>query len=672
MRIVPDETQFQRWIYFFEDNLKSQIETLATKYPEERNIQIDYWDFDRANPELLHEFLENPVVHLYHAEKALSELDTVIGKMDGLRFSIINLPDKLPIGKMRSSHTGKYISIDGLVKKRTEVRHLVTTAAFECSKCHAVIRVEQRDESLTEPAECYEDQGGCGRKAAWEFIDSQSTFVDAQHLEIQERLEDLKGGEQPEKLVVDVKDDLVGLVLPGDIIVVNGIVVRHKRLKGSIVSTTFGKRISANSIEIKEKSFEDIEFSPEDEKKILAVSKDPMLYSNMMQSIAPSIFGMEVEKSALLLQLFGGVAKDLPDGRTRGDVHILLIGDPGIAKSQLLSYVSKIAPRSIFCDGKGSSAAGLTAAAVKDDLGEGQWTLEAGALVLADGGIVCIDEIDKMDEHDRESLHSAMEQQVIRYDKAGIHATLRTRCAVLAAANPKMGRFDRFMGIVEQINLPVTLLSRFDLIFAIYDTVNKKHDEALAKHIGEVHQKKATTENTAIYPADFITKYVAYAKRCKPELSDESVAKVNAFYLHLRASASEGSVAITPRQLEALYRLSEASAKVRLAEKVTVDDAKRAIGIFEEYLHRVGVDRETGQIDIDIIQSGISHSQHERMRGILDIICQHDEGQGVQVEDIFLILEQCGIDRKRAEESIKKLKQNGVIFESAFGKLKVV
>lgn len=667
-----DESRLGRWISFFEDNLKPEIETLATKYPEERSLQIDYWFFDKVNPELLQEFLTNPASSLLHAEKALSQIDTVIGKMEGVRFSIVNVPEKLPIGLMRANHTGKYISIDGLVKKRTEVRPLITNAAFQCGKCGAIIRVEQKDEALNEPAECYEDQGGCGRKSSWELNDALSMFIDSQRLEIQERLEDLKGGSQPEKLVVTMKEDLVGKVLPGDIVTLNGIVVRHKRKKGTETSTTFGKMMQANSIEIKEKSFEDVEVSPEDEKKILAASKDPMLYSNMMQSIAPSIFGLEIEKTALMLQLFGGVAKELPDARIRGDIHILLIGDPGIAKSQLLTYISRIAPRSIFCDGKGASAAGLTASAVRDDLGEGQWTLEAGALVLADGGIVCVDEIDKMDEHDRESLHSAMEQQVISVDKAGIHAKLRTRCALLAAANPKMGRFDRFMGIVEQINLPVSLMSRFDLIFALYDTGDKKHDELLAAHIGGVHQKKATAVNTAVYPAEFMTKYVAYAKRFKPELTDESVEAVNQFYLHLRASAAEGSVAITPRQLEALYRLSEASAKVRLAEKVTGDDAKRAIGIFEEYLHRVGVDRETGQYDIDVIQSGISHSQHERMRGIIDLIRGLDDGTGAKIDELITTLETRGIDRRRAEEAIEKLKENRSIFEPGFGRLKVV
>jgi replicative DNA helicase Mcm len=670
--ILCDESRLSRWMSFFEDNFKPEIETLATKYPEEKSLLIDYWVFDKVNHELLQEFIDNPVSQLFHADSALRQIDTVIGKMEEAHFSIINLPNKLQIGLMRATHIGKYLSIDGLIKKRTEVRPICTNAAFQCQKCGAVIRVEQHDDSIREPVECYEDQGGCGRKTSFDFNDSLSHFIDGQRLEIQEKLEDLKGGAQPEKLVVDVREELVGKVLPGDIVVINGIAVRHKRKKGSDVSTTFGKMITANSIEIKEKSFEDVEVSPEDEKKILAASKDPMLYSNMMQSIAPSIFGMEIEKTALMLQLFGGVAKELPDARIRGDIHILLIGDPGIAKSQLLSYMSKIAPRSIFCDGKGASAAGLTASAVRDALSEGQWTLEAGALVLADGGIVCVDEIDKMDEHDRESLHSAMEQQVVRVDKAGIHATLRTRCALLAAANPKMGRFDRFMSIVEQINLPVSLMSRFDLIFALYDTGDKKHDELLAAHIGGVHQKKATSINTAIYPQEFITKYVAYAKRFKPELTDESVETVNQFYLHLRASAAEGSVAITPRQLEALYRLSEASAKVRLAAKVTIDDAQRAIKIFEEYLHRVGVDHETGQFDIDIIQSGISHSQHERMRGIIDLIRGLDDGTGARIDELITTLEIRGIDRKKAEEAIEKLKENRSIYEPGFGRLKVV
>jgi len=195
-----------------------------------------------------------------------------------------------------------------------------------------------------------------------------------------------------------------------------------------------------------------------------------MIYDNVKRSIAPSIYGYDEVKEALALQLFSGVSKGLPDGtRIRGDIHILLVGDPGIAKSQLLRYISKLSPRGIYTSGKSSTSAGLTATAVKDELGDGRWTIEAGALVLADKGIACIDEMDKMRSEDRSALHEAMEQQTISVAKAGVMATLKSRCALLAAANPKFGRFDKFEGIAQQINLSPALMSRFDLIFVLTD-----------------------------------------------------------------------------------------------------------------------------------------------------------------------------------------------------------
>ncbi|GAI43566.1 unnamed protein product, partial [marine sediment metagenome] len=259
---------------------------------------------------------------------------------------------------------------------------------------------------------------------------------------------------------------------------------------------------------------------------------------------------------------------------------------PGTAKSQLLSCVSRISPRSVFCTGKGSSAAGLTAAAVKDDFGEGNWTLEAGALVLADMGIACIDEIDKMNDADREALHPAMEQQEVHVAKAGINATLRARCSILAAANPKLGRFDEFIPTHEQIKMPITLLSRFDLIFPIYDKPAKKTDELLASHILNLHQNPDNKDINPALPPDFVLKYVTYAKQnIRPKITDKVHKKIKNFYVDLRATSNE-SVAITPRQLEAIIRLSEASAKVRLSTEVTEDDAERAISIYKSYIGR--------------------------------------------------------------------------------------
>ena len=489
---------------------------------------------------------------------------------------------------------------------------------------------------------------------------------------------------------------MVGEIAPGDRVIVNGILHSMQRRRGTFRLTSFNKSMDAISVESQQLAFEEVEVTPEDEKEIIKVSKDPELYDKMKSSISPTIFGLDVEKEAMILQLFGGIAKEMPDGtRIRGDIHTLFVGDPGTAKSQMLTYLSKLAPRSVYASGKASSAAGLTAAAVRDEFAEGQWTLEAGALVLADMGVACIDEMDKMEETDRSSIHQAMEQQEISVAKAGINATLKSRCALLAAANPKLGRFDEFIPIHEQINMPPALLSRFDLIFSIIDKPDRKKDTDLATHIlhthkaGEVSEQIKRFKKTKFtkkeqdtmmrnvmptYPPEFIRKYVAYAKRnIFPVMTNEALEILKNYYVDFRSS-SEDSVTFTPRQLEAFVRLAEASAKMRLSQEVTISDAKRAIYIIDQYLRRVGMDRETGKFDIDIIATGISHSQHDRMRMIMDIVQRlSDESKDGNAArgDVIREAEIEGLESGRVEEALDRLKRNGQIYEPVHGKYKI-
>ncbi|MEF8848098.1 MAG: minichromosome maintenance protein MCM, partial [Candidatus Thermoplasmatota archaeon] len=343
--------------------------------------------------------LNNPYKLIFNAEEALKKIEAaaVEQKLE-LHFRIYNIPDenKIIIRNIRSNHLGKLMAIEGLVKKRTEVRPKLKVGAFQCQKCGAVIRVEQEEEILKEPAECYEDQGGCGRVSNFKLLAHLSEFIDSQKIEIQENPEGLRGGAQPERISVYLEDDLVGEIQPGDRIVVNGILHSMQRRRGTYRLTAFDKTMDGISVESQEFAFEEVEISEEDEEEIVKVSQDPDIYEKMKKSIAPTIYGMDIEKEAMILQLFGGLTKEMPDGtHIRGDIHTLLIGDPGTAKSQILNYMSKLAPRSVYASGKASSAAGLTAAAVRDEFGEGRWTLEAGALVQADMGIACIDEIDK-------------------------------------------------------------------------------------------------------------------------------------------------------------------------------------------------------------------------------------------------------------------------------------
>jgi len=698
VKLLKDQSLVAQWQKFFEEHCKSDIETVAIEYPEKRSLYVDYWDIDKADSKLTDLILNQPYKALFNAEEALKNIDVATENQLKLHFRITNIPDtkKIIIRHIRANHLGKFSAIEGLVKKRTEVRPKLEIAAFQCSKCGAVVRIEQEEDILKEPSECYEDQGGCGRVSSFKLLTSLSQFIDSQKIELQENPEGLRGGAQPERISVYLEDDMVGEIAPGDRVLVNGILNSKSRRRGTYRLTSFDKTMDANSIESQEMAFEEVEVTPEDEKEILKISKDPELYNKMVESIAPTIYGMDVEKEAIVLQLFGGIVKELPDGtRIRGDIHTLFVGDPGTAKSQLLTYMSKLAPRSVYVSGKASSAAGLTAAAVRDEFGEGQWTLEAGALVLADMGVACVDEIDKMEETDRSSMHQAMEQQEISVAKAGINATLKSRCAILAAANPKLGRFDEFLPMHEQINMPPALISRFDLIFSILDKPNRATDTDLATHILRTHRAGQMNENINrskdskykkkerdglmqnIVPTldpEFVRKYVAYAKRnIYPVMTPEALDMIKSYYVDFRNS-SEDSVTFTPRQLEAFVRLSEASAKLKLSQVVTVDDAKRSIYIIDQYLRRVGMDRETGKFDIDIIATGISHSQHDRMRTLMDVIqrlsVETKEGNAAR-GDIIREAEIEGLESSKVEQALDRLKRNGQIYEPIHGKYKI-
>ena len=369
------------------------------------------------------------------------------------------------------------------------------------------------------------------------------------------------------------------------------------------------------------------------------------------------------------MQLFGGSAKQLEDEtKLRGDIHILIVGDPGIGKSQILKYVSRLAPRSIYTSGKGTTGAGLTAAAVRDELGG--WSLEAGALVLGDQGNVCVDELDKMRSEDRSALHEALEQQTVSIAKAGIMATLNSRCSVLAAANPKFGRFDRYKVLAEQIDLPAPIISRFDLIFVIEDKPGKEKDAELADHILKTHQY--TTIDYEIEP-ELLRKYIAYArKNCNPRLTDEANTVLKEFYVSTRNSNVEeqGPVPITARQLEAIIRLSEASAKIKLKDTVDKEDAEKAVRLQMACLKEVGVDPDTGEIDVDIVSGVTPKSDRDKIQRVTEEIkLLEEEFAGQAPLDVLLsnMSEKYGVSEDKTEQILRNLVHKGVIYQPTHG-----
>lgn len=688
------------WSRFLKSRYKKQLGELSREYPHKRSLFIDYRDIERfgkAGITLADELLENPgkvLEDVWDAIRNNQLIRTKDGKEPrGVNIRFVNLPVKTAIRNIRSDDINKFITVEGILRKITEVRPRIVEAVFKCPAGHFTVK-KQKYGKFIEPDGCATD--GCTFKKI-ELIPKRSKFVDSQKIRVQESPEGLRGGEQPQTLDIDVTDDLANMVAPGDRVIVNGILRSMQRIVRGEKSTVFDIFLECNSIEIAEKEFEEVEIDEGAEDEIKKLSTDPMIYRMITHSIAPTIYGNEDVKEAIALQIFGGIAKDMPDQtRLRGDIHVLLIGDPGIAKSQLLRYVVKLSPRAIYTSGQSSTSAGLTATAVKDEFGDGRWTLEAGALVLADMGIAAVDEMDKMEKGDRSALHEAMEQQTISVAKAGITATLKSRCALLGAANPKYGRFDMYGDLSDQINMPPSLLSRFDLIFIMADLPEQKLDLAIAEHILKAHSVGELIAQHKKTPIPGVTdeyilqqlkpvmpdiepilfrKYVAYSKRtCFPMLSVEAKDALISYYLKLRGIAAPNKpVPVTARQLEALVRLAEASARIRLSDTIELSDAERVIHIVDTCLRQIAYDAKTGSFDIDKVATGISKEKRDIVRVIKDAIRDiGGEARRAAIEQVIEAVASKGFSHDKVREGIDMLLRHGEAMEPKSGIIQLI
>lgn len=1018
---------------------------------------IDFFELTKFNTELAEELLERPEEILKAGELAIKEFD-LPKKSERFYVRIRNLPEsqKILLSEIRSEHLGKFMWTEGIVRQKSDVRPHVTASKFECPSCGNILTLLQLEKKFREPTRC-----GCGRKGKFKEISKE--LVDGQGLVLEEAPEDLEGGTQPKRMNVLLKNDLVSPVserntAPGNKVRVMGWVSEVPiNLRSGGQSTKFDLMVEANNIEPVDEDYTRIEITPEEMKQIEELAKDPAIYDRLIGSLAPSIYGHEKIKEALLLQMVGGVKKERSDGTvTRGDMHVLLIGDPGCiagdsrvalyhkgmkpiqtlgtrhlqplrelvtvirksahhlpydytsnfqiyrnqptlkimtetgkqlvctynqplltprgwcradhlsvhdtvrvmpkipnfikackktgfakvpkssgklkenllipasvtpelaglfgyiigdgnvhpkgyritcyineeekdlipkltrlwkntfnvglhipppatprpkkiveagqeriiksqmplhilevnsrqvatnlhflgekrvppvifespkrvikaflqwlfeadgcsfgkgrgrtsiqlkssrpqllsdvqllllyfgiqsriiednlcirrskdmetfaahigfvsekkqkklketlkvihekskqqkrktaqryekivsiapdknrdvydfevpkthtfiangmvchnsGKSALLKRIIKVAPKARYASGKGASGAGLTAAVVKDEF-LGGWSLEAGTLVLAHKGFCAIDELDKMSREDQSALHEGLEQQTISISKANIQATLRCETTVLAAANPKFGRFDQYESIAPQINLPPALINRFDLIFPIKDLPDKTKDEEMATHILNLHQNPEALK--AEIPTELLKKYIAYARqKMNPRITDAALKELKEFYLKMRSSGSGDesgvkSIPITARQLEALVRLSEGVAKVRLSQKITKKDAQRAVDLLTYCLGQVALDAETGKIDIDRISSGISASQRSKISMVKEIITtlEAEFGKTIPIEHVVKLAEERNVKVEEVEEILDKLRRSGDVFEPKRG-----
>ena len=662
----------------------SYVEQIDQMMPKRaKHITVDYNDLVSV-PVIESKFMDSPDEILDAFSKAIEEIlkerfpDYAEKIKHEIRARIANFPVQRSLRQINSEVITKMTSVSGMVVRASEVKPLAKEVTYQCLDKHISKFTLLDGMSLNTSVKC--QTPNC-KHTSLAIKPEASRFIDFQIVRLQELPEDLPPGQLPHYVSVSIKQDLVDYARPGDRIILTGIVrIEQERISGisKSESALFRLRMDGNNIEFiggkgtkSSRRTEREQISPDEEKIVRALSTNSDIYSRLIASFAPHIRGHEIFKEAILLLIVGSTQRAHSDGtKIRGDINVFFVGDPGTAKSEMLKFCARIAPRGLYTSGRGSTAAGLTAAVVRDT--SGIFMLEAGAVVLGDQGLVCIDEFDKMRPEDRSALHEVMEQQSASIAKGGIVATLNARTSILAAANPIYGKYDPYKNLTENVNLPIPLLTRFDLIFVVRDIPSPSKDDQIAQHIIDQHGSSGT-DITSLIDIDILTKYLAYAKRVDPVLTKEAKNKIKEFYLKMRRSIEgddkEKTITITPRQLEGLIRLSTARARLLLKTKVDGEDADRSIYLFERMLENSGVDVNTGKVDIGVLQ-GRPRSEVSKLSTFMEVLISLEgEQKSPVLEQTFIeeLVKSEKFTEAEAKNYIRKMIREASIYESKPG-----
>ena len=699
-----------RWKTFFLEAKETEIFTLLSKQSNTPTLEVPFHELEAFDPDFAEDILQFPREILNTGKGTIRQICRERGEDLDVILRVGELPrdSRRTLREIGSADIEKLRSSDVQVIKISEIKPRMHIAVFQCEACGVSQEMVQNNErELLEPIRCPPtDQGGCGATAGrggatrFNLVFNVSKLINNQWIEIQELPESVDSGAQPGRAKVLLEGDLVNKHLPGQRIVANMIPVVYSEILKNKKTPMFDIIYHLISSEHESVPFTEIKITDEEQEQILAVSKREDLLKLMQNSIAPSIYAtgvMNFVKRSLALQLFGGVSRKNKDGtRTRGDIHILLMGDPGVAKSQLLTYVSELSPRGKFASGGGVSGAGLTAAAVRDTFADGRFALEAGVLPLSDRGLAAIDEFDKISKEDRSVMHPAMEQQRIDISKGGITASLPSRCAIIAAANPEKGRFSKrgantsVIRSFSETGLPPPLASRFDIIWMMRDEVKAENDEMIAQHIlrsrtrgvpealideqVEIDPTKddddkvfdTGVDNSDHLTPSFLRKYIAFAKRnFHPNINKDVMAMILEYYVQERQSfgrqdQDEGEanvVPITARALEALIRLTEAHARMFLRNDAIAEDAKVALAVFKHWREESGIEDESEYSGHSVRQRNTSTIVNQIVRDI----CAENNNVAT-INSIYNRALVKKIDERTVDDIIQKLRMNGTLY----------
>ena len=618
----------------------------------------------------------------------------------------------------------KMVSIKGLVIRTTPVIPDMKTAFFRCQVCNHAVNVSLDRGKIAEPTRC--PRQACQSQNSMQIVHNRCEFADKQVIKLQETPDSVPDGQTPHSVSLCAYEELVDVCKAGDRIEVTGIFrsnpvrinPRQRTIKAlfktyidvlhiqKVDKRRLGIDISTIEQELSEQvagdGQETRKVTEEEEQKIKATAARGDVYELLSRSLAPSIYEMDDVKKGILLQLFGGTNKSFEKGgspKYRGDINVLLCGDPSTSKSQLLQYVHKIAPRGVYTSGKGSSAVGLTAYISRDPETR-QVVLESGALVLSDGGVCCIDEFDKMSDSTRSVLHEVMEQQTVSIAKAGIITTLNARTSILASANPIGSKYNVNLPVPQNIDLPPTLLSRFDLVYLVLDRIDEQTDRRLARHLVGMYledtPENASNQEILVFypspnfmgfaanvfkPVEFLTSYISYARtKCQPRITQAASDELVRSYIEMRklgedVRAAERRITATTRQLESMIRLAEAHAKMRLSEEVTANDVSEAVRLIKSALKQAATDSRTGLIDMGLLTEGTSASERRRRadlkKAITDLLDDMTrQGGAARYSEVFRRIGEQGsaqVEGVEFADALRSLEQEGQVSISGEG-----